>query len=64
MYPGALDDHIPEERKLGIEVGLVFYEVADMVAVYTDYGITEGMKKGIEHAKINYLGIEYRNLND
>jgi SNF2 family DNA or RNA helicase len=56
MYPGALDDRVLEERRLGIEVGLVFYEVADMVAGYTDYGVTEGMKKGIEHAKINFLG--------
>jgi hypothetical protein len=49
--PGVLDDTVAEERELGIQAGFTFREVADITAVYTDLGITEGMKLGIENAE-------------
>jgi hypothetical protein len=48
--PGVLDDTVPEERAQGIEAGLAWGQVADLVAVYTDLGISKGMALGIERA--------------
>lgn len=59
---GILDDTIPEERKLGMEVGLLWCKGADLTAVYTDYGISKGMEYGIERAKQEGRPIEYREI--
>lgn len=61
--PGVLDDKMPEERKLGIEAGFEWKAVADATIVYTDLGITAGMKKGISNAeaRADHI-IEYRKL--
>ena len=48
---GVLNDNNPLERKLGISAGIAWYKVSDGSRVYTDLGITKGMKKGIEYAK-------------
>lgn len=60
--PGVLKDHDPEERKLGINAGFAWREVADKTVVYTDLGLSEGMIRGIEHARQHNLSIEYRKL--
>ncbi len=59
---GVLDDNIPEERKTGIDAGHAWYEVADLCAVYTDKGVSEGMKKGIQAAEANEVEVIYRTL--
>lgn len=59
--PGILDDLKPNERVHGIMAGLIWAEVAHYVAVYTDFGISEGMKQGIKHHESLGLRIEYRN---
>lgn len=60
--PGILKDNIPEERKLGIEAGLAWGKMASKTAVYIDFGITEGMKVGIERAKKEKRFIEFRKI--
>jgi len=60
---GILDDAIPEERKLGIHAGLTWGKFAEVTVVYTDLGITEGMKQGIERAKKEGRTIEIRKIN-
>lgn len=60
--PNILDDRKSEERALGMKAGWAWVTVADMVVVYTDYGISSGMKDGIEHAQILGVPIEYRTL--
>jgi hypothetical protein len=62
LYPQVLDDASPEERKLGMEAGWEWMRAADLVAVYTDKGITDGMRGGIDRAKQLGLPIEYRSL--
>jgi len=62
--PGILDDNIPEERKKGIESGLAWQRVADLIAVYTDFGISSGMWEGIQKAKMNEIEIEYRMIHE
>lgn len=60
--PGVLDDDKPLERKHGIEAGFAWREVAEVTVVYTDLGITEGMKVGIADAAYKRREVEYRQL--
>lgn len=62
LYPGALDDNIPEERQLGIEAGFTWRDAAHATIVYKDLGVTRGMLLGIEHAEKLKHVIEYRTL--
>ena len=59
---GILNDEIPEERELGIKAGLVWGAKAEKTVVYTDLGISIGMKLGIAHAQACGREIEYRKL--
>ena len=59
---GVLDDSIPEERELGINAGLAWGVEAEATVVYTDFGISGGMKYGIERAKREGRVVEYRKL--
>ena len=61
--PGILDDTIPEERKLGIDAGLIYASDAELTAVYCDLGITKGMMHGIKTAFKCERPIEVRMLN-
>jgi len=45
---GILDDTDAEERKTGMEAGFAWGTAAELVAVYEDLGISDGMRKGIE----------------
>lgn len=47
---GILNDSLPDQRKLGMEAGFAWGRMAELVAVYTDLGITSGMRRGIELA--------------
>jgi hypothetical protein len=62
--PGVLDDKKPEERRLGIEAGFAWRAVATKTVVYTDFGVSSGMAKGIRHAiETNPTHeVEYRTL--
>lgn len=61
--PGILRDEEPSERQWGIEAGLAWASVAQGSVVYTDLGISEGMRYGIEAAEKAGLEIEYRTIN-
>ena len=61
-HPHVLDDSVPEERALGINAGFAWSEVAEAAVVYTDYGISGGMQKGIERHMKKGLPVEYRKL--
>lgn len=62
--PGILDDRVSHERQLGIDAGFAWRGAAEATVVYADFGISEGMRYGIEHAKSAGLPIEYRKLFD
>ncbi len=62
FYTQVLDDTVPEERKQGMEAGFAWGQKADLVAVYTDLGMSGGMKIGIEVAEKTGKTIEYRTL--
>ena len=59
---GVLDDGIPEERRLGMEAGWQWMRAADAVVVYTDRGVSDGMRGGIEHAIGLGVQTEFRRL--
>lgn len=60
--PGVLKDGVPEERQHGIDAGLAWRAVAEASVVYTDRGITPGMKYGIAAAEAAGLAVEYRSI--
>lgn len=58
----VLDDNIPDERKLDIFAGFAWGDVANTTVVYTDYGISNGMREGIKRAEAKGRPVEYRQL--
>ena len=62
VYTTVLDDNDIHERYQGIEAGLAWATRADATVVYTDYGISEGMIHGINHATLCNRPVEYRRL--
>ena len=44
----VLDDLNPEERKLGIEAGFMWRNVADLTVFYIDLGYSKGMQLGLQ----------------
>ena len=62
LYTQFLDDSDPAQRELGISMGLRFMQTCDLVWVYTDEGISGGMR-----AEINYaykLGKEVHTIRE
>ena len=64
MLTDALDDNDPAERAQGIEAGLVWGPFAKRTCVYTDFGLSTGMKYGIARAEAEGRPVEYRTLPD
>lgn len=62
IYLSVLDDNVPTERKLGIEAGFAWGNVADKIVVYTDRGYSSGMIAAIEYYSSLGKPIEYRSL--
>ena len=62
LYTQVLDDTIPEERELWINAWLAWWEKAELTAVYTDRGISNGMEYWIERAKLEWRLVEFRSL--
>lgn len=54
----------PNERSLGVEAGLAWFRVATKCVVYTDRGISGGMKLGIDRAGLRGLAVEYRSIKN
>lgn len=61
MFAGFLDDTIPEERQIGIDMGLELLKLCDEVWVFGDR-ISEGMFAEIKSAL--ELGIQVSNFNE
>ncbi len=51
LYTRFLDEDDPAQRDLGITLGLRFMEACDEVWVFTGEGISDGMRRELEHAK-------------
>jgi len=62
FYTQYLRDTDPMERELGMSAGFAWSRVADLIAVYSDLGITRGMQKGILNAKEGGQDVVYRKI--
>lgn len=60
--PGVLDDTVLEQRALGIAAGFAWNQHAAATVVYTDRGISAGMRQGIADAEHAGRPVEYRLL--
>lgn len=63
IYPLVLDDNLPSEREAGMAAGRDWLEKADVVAVYMDFGYSEGMRADVAHANKHKIKVEERNLS-
>jgi hypothetical protein len=61
--PGILEDGDEHERRWGVEAGLAWGRQAEATVVYTDLGISTGMRLGIMQAQLVARPIEMRSLN-
>lgn len=62
LYTQIMDDRNTDLRQLGIDAGLDWGKVAQETIVYTDRGISNGMKYGIQRAQADGRPITYRSL--
>ena len=62
IFTDILDDENQDERWVGIEAGLAWIQVADLVAVYTDFGISSGMENAMSRARLHKIPIELREI--
>jgi hypothetical protein len=62
MLLGALDEDVPEERQRGIEAGYEWWNVAELIVFYTDYGWSAGMQKAMAFAITRGKRCEQRTL--
>lgn len=62
LYVQCLDDMIPEDRRRGMEAGFAWGACAEACWVYTDLGISPGMKAGIERWQARGIPVEYHTL--
>ena len=63
LYPEVLDDLNAAERKIGIERSFEWQQVAEVIAVYVDHGITAGMQQAIGMAQERGLTVIKRRLS-
>jgi hypothetical protein len=59
---GILFDDIPEERKMGIDAGLAWKDVAHKHVFYIDYGYSSGMLYAKKYATENDIQFEERKI--
>ncbi len=62
LYPQVLDDEDIIQREGGILAGFSWMAVAELVAVYTDLGISKGMRQGMRQAEELGIPIVFRDL--
>ena len=62
IFPSILTDEILQDRQLGIDAGLAWVQVADLMAVYTDHGISDGMENAMSRARLHKIPIELREI--
>jgi len=63
LYTQCLDDEDPEHRKLGMEAGFKWAQLAVGRIVYCDFGISKGMKEGLWQGRELGQTIEFRYLD-
>ena len=62
LYPGALDDAVHAERHTGIECGYTWWDAAECVVFYVDFGYSPGMREARARALRDRRECEERTL--
>ena len=62
LYTQVYEDSDAEQRKAGIAAHMVWLEAVEAVIIYTDYGISEGMRHAIRGAEFHGVPVERRRL--
>lgn len=62
LYTQVLDDRQSGEHEAGIRAGLEWAELADVCALYEDFGISPGMERGMKRADRIGVPVECRKL--
>jgi len=62
FYTQFLDDKIPEQRALGIELGECFRLKCSLTAFYVDFGWSKGMLEGLRTCQQKGLPHEFRDI--
>lgn len=60
---GLLSDADPEHRMMGIQAGFAYTDVSEVIAVYMDRGVSDGMRQRIERSQLIGQRIELRWLD-
>lgn len=63
LYTQVLNESDIKQRTMGMKRAFKWYRHANLMAVYQDHGVTEGMRKGIRVAKYYNIKIVYRSLS-
>lgn len=59
LYTDVLNDDDEAERQLGINLGFAWLQAADLVAFYTDFGISSGMAASLEDLRTFRFRVPY-----
>lgn len=62
LFTQVLGDMAVGQREQAFDLSFAWYASAELVAVYTDLGISPGMERGISHAESLGLKVEKRQL--
>ena len=60
---GILNDQILAERELGIKAGFAWWEVAELIAFYTDLGWSSGMLEALDRVTQENRAHEVRSIH-
>lgn len=63
-FTEILDDEDPRERAHGFAMHFALMQKCDKVVVYSDFGVSPGMKEGMAEAKKLGKPIEWRKIED
>lgn len=64
MLPNFLDDNKPQERQLGLQMGMDWAFFADAAVFYVDFGMSQGMVAAEETHRQTGKELIYRRLYD
>lgn len=64
LYTQVLDDRNQDERRLGITAGHAWIPYAEVLVVYSDFGITSGMNQAVQIAEERRIPVEYRKIRN
>lgn len=63
LYTRVLNDHVPEERQLGIDAGLAYGAHANESVIAVDRGVSRGMIYGVQRAEQDGRALSFHTLS-